>query len=130
MGKNKPDDQQKKSIKARLFKTFARSNGRSKISALEIPARSIDGGGLIHEEVMSTLTIIAAKQPITMSNLKKIRPVAEAHLKELDEMGLVKAVRKGRSKELTTTDKFADMFGFSRDVNQMKWQIKIYLPRR
>jgi hypothetical protein len=28
---------------------------------------------------------------------------------------------------LTTTDKFADMFGFSRDVNQMKEQIKIYL---
>ncbi len=89
--------------------------------------KSFATGGLIREAVMRTLTIIAAKQPILQSDLSKIRSSAGEHLKELGEMGLVKGVPKGRSKELTTTDKFADMFGFSRDVNQMKEQIKIYL---
>ncbi|NMC04124.1 MAG: SMC-Scp complex subunit ScpB [Candidatus Lokiarchaeota archaeon] len=89
--------------------------------------KSFATGGLIREAVMRTLTIIAAKQPILQSDLSKIRSSAGEHLKELSEMGLVKSVPKGRSKELTTTDKFADMFGFSRDVNQMKEQIKIYL---
>ncbi|MEX2683800.1 MAG: SMC-Scp complex subunit ScpB [Candidatus Sigynarchaeota archaeon] len=89
--------------------------------------KSFATGGLIREAVMRTLTIIAAKQPILQSDLSKIRSAAGEHLKELTEMGLVKAVPKGRSKELTTTDKFADMFGLSRDVNQMKEQIKIYL---
>jgi segregation and condensation protein B len=89
--------------------------------------KSFATGGLIREAVMRTLTIIAAKQPILQSDLSKIRSSAGEHLKELTEMALVKAVPKGRSKELTTTDKFADMFGFSRDVSQMKEQIKIYL---
>ncbi len=89
--------------------------------------KSFATGGLIREAVMRTLTIIAAKQPILQSDLSKIRSAAGEHLKELTEMGLVKAVPKGRSKDLTTTDKFADMFGLSRDVNQMKEQIKIYL---
>ncbi len=94
--------------------------------------KSFATGGLIREAVMRTLTIIAAKQPITMSNLKKIRVAAEEHVKELGEMGLVKAIMIERafgqkSAEISTTDKFADMFGFSRDVNQMKEQIKTYL---
>jgi segregation and condensation protein B len=89
--------------------------------------KSFASGGLIREAVMRTLTVIAAKQPILQSDLSKIRSSAGEHLKELYDMGMVKATQKGRSKELTTTDKFADMFGFSRDVNQMKEQIKIYL---
>jgi segregation and condensation protein B len=89
--------------------------------------KSFASGGLIREAVMRTLTVIAAKQPILQSDLAKIRSAAGEHLKELTEMGLVKASPKGRSKELVTTDKFADMFGFSRDVSKMKEQIKLYL---
>lgn len=89
--------------------------------------KSFASGGLIREAVMRTLTIIAAKQPILQSDLSKIRSAAGEHLKEMLDMGLVRATPKGRSRELTTTDKFADMFGFSRDVAKMKEQIKVYL---
>jgi len=89
--------------------------------------KSFASSGLIREAVMRTLTVIAAKQPILQSDLSKIRSAAGEHLKELIEMGVVKATPKGRSRELVTTDKFADMFGFSRDVAKMKEQIKIYL---
>ncbi|MHA1371178.1 MAG: SMC-Scp complex subunit ScpB [Promethearchaeota archaeon] len=84
-------------------------------------------GGLIREAVMRTLTIIAAKQPILQSQLSKLRSSAGEHIKELLEMGLIKAEPKGRSRELTTTNKFADMFGFSRNISKMKEQIKAYL---
>ena len=89
--------------------------------------KSFASGGLIREAVMRTLTIVAAKQPMLQSDLAKIRSSAGEHLKELLDMGLIKKTPKGRSSELTTTDKFADMFGFSRDVAKMKEQIKIYL---
>ncbi|HME55497.1 MAG TPA: SMC-Scp complex subunit ScpB [Candidatus Lokiarchaeia archaeon] len=89
--------------------------------------KSFASGGLIREAVMRTLTIVAAKQPILQSDLSKIRSSAGEHLKELLDMGLIKKTPKGRSSELTTNDKFADMFGFSRDVAKMKEQIKIYL---
>nr|MDO8116615.1 SMC-Scp complex subunit ScpB [Candidatus Sigynarchaeota archaeon] len=89
--------------------------------------KSFAAGGLIREAVMRTLTIIAAKQPIVQSELSKLRSSAGEHIKELLDLGLVRATPKGRSRELVTTDKFADMFGFSRDVKTMKEQIKIYL---
>ncbi len=89
--------------------------------------KSFAAGGLIREAVMRTLTIIAAKQPIVQSELSKLRSSAGEHIKELLDLGLVRATPKGRSRELVTTDKFADMFGFSRDVKTMKDQIKIYL---
>ncbi|MHA1680028.1 MAG: SMC-Scp complex subunit ScpB [Promethearchaeota archaeon] len=84
-------------------------------------------GGLIREAVMRTLTIIAAKQPILQSALSKLRSGAGEHIKEMLEIGLVKKVKKGRSFELTTTEKFADMFGLSRDVHKMKEQLKVFL---
>ena len=89
--------------------------------------KSFASGGLIREAIMRTLTIIAAKQPILQSDLSKIRSTAGQHLKELMEMGLIKRTPKGRSFIIVTTDKFADMFGFSRNVQQMKEQIQIYL---
>ncbi|MHA1791863.1 MAG: SMC-Scp complex subunit ScpB [Promethearchaeota archaeon] len=87
-------------------------------------------GGLIREAIMRTLTIIAAKQPIMQSQLSKIRSGAGEHIKELEQMGLIKRFKKGRSFELITTEKFADMFGFSRDISKMKEQIKIYLMQK
>lgn len=34
--------------------------------------------------------------------------------------GLILGVKKGRSQELTTTDKYAEMFGLPKDKQQMK----------
>lgn len=84
-------------------------------------------GGLIREAVMRTLTIIAAKQPILQSKLSKLRSGAGEHIRDMLDMDLIRRVKKGRSYLITTTDKFADMFGLSRNVEMMKEQIKTFL---
>ncbi|GAB4310650.1 MAG: hypothetical protein Kow0069_10940 [Promethearchaeota archaeon] len=88
-------------------------------------------GGLIPEAIMRTLTIIALKQPIMKSTVVKLRGSgAYQHVKYLIEHGLVEAIKKGRSSELYTTDQFADMFGFPRDVNRLKAALKAQLGVR
>ena len=78
-------------------------------------------GGAIAEKYLRTLTIIALKQPILKSLLVKLRGTgAYEHVKYLIDNALVDAKKKGRSDELTTTDKYAEMFGLPRDKNEMK----------
>ncbi len=85
-------------------------------------------GGLIPEGVMRTLTIIALKQPITKSLLVKLRGSgAYEHVKDLEDRGLVRSERAGRTQNVTTTDQFADMFGLSREIKKMKMQLKAQL---
>jgi segregation and condensation protein B len=78
-------------------------------------------GGLLSEAVMRTLTIIAAKQPIPKAIVVKLRGGgAYQHIKELLQNELIVEQKKGRSSELMTTERFADMFGLSRDINELK----------
>lgn len=78
-------------------------------------------GGAIAEKYLRTLTIIALKQPIMKSLLIKIRGSgAYEHVKYLEENGLVDSKKKGRSSELFTTDKYAEMFGLPKDREAMK----------
>lgn len=78
-------------------------------------------GGAIAERYLRTLTVIALKQPILKSLVIKIRGTgAYEHVKYLFDNGLISAVKKGRSQELTTTDKYAEMFGLPKDKQQMK----------
>jgi segregation and condensation protein B len=78
-------------------------------------------GGAIAEKYLRTLTVIALKQPILKSLVIKIRGSgAYEHVKYLLDNGLIFAVKKGRSQELTTTDKYAEMFGLPKDKQQMK----------
>jgi len=78
-------------------------------------------GGAIAEKYLRTLTIIALKQPILKSLVVKIRGSgAYEHVKYLIDNGLITAVKKGRSKELTTTDKYSEMFGLPKDKEEMK----------
>ncbi len=84
--------------------------------------------GLIPEGVMRTLTIIALKQPIAKSLLVKLRGSgAYEHVKDLEDRGLVRSERAGRTQNVTTTDQFADMFGLSREVKKMVLQLKAQL---
>ncbi len=81
-------------------------------------------GGLIPQRIMRTLTIIALKQPILKSKLVKIRGSgAYEHVKWLLDNEFINAIKKGRSHELTTNQKFAETFGFSTNVEEMKKQI-------
>jgi len=81
-------------------------------------------GGLIPQRIMRTLTIIALKQPILKSKLVKIRGSgAYEHVKWLLDNEFINAIKKGRTHELTTNQKFAETFGFSTNVEEMKKQI-------
>jgi len=75
-------------------------------------------------EVLKTLAVIALRQPITQAELVKMRgSSAYAHVKELVSLGFVESVRAGRTRMLTTTGKFADYFGLSRNMEEQKKQI-------
>lgn len=68
----------------------------------------------IDAPLIRTLAIIAYKQPVKQSELAEIRGnKSYAHVKELEQMGLISAVRQGRTKVITTTRAFADYFGLS-----------------
>jgi segregation and condensation protein B len=78
-------------------------------------------GGGISEANLRTLTIIALKQPILKSTVVKIRGSgAYEHVKYLLDNGFISAVKKGRTHELTTTDKYADMFGLPKNKEELK----------
>ena len=78
-------------------------------------------GGAIAERYLRTLTVIALKQPILKSLVIKLRGTgAYEHVKYLLDNGLIFAVKKGRSQELTTTDKYAEMFGLPKNREEMK----------
>jgi segregation and condensation protein B len=68
----------------------------------------------IEAPLIRTLAIIAYKQPLKQSNLAEIRGnKSYAHVKELERMGLISAVRQGRTKVITTTRAFSEYFGLS-----------------
>lgn len=78
-------------------------------------------GGAIAEKYLRTLTIIALKQPILKSTVVKIRGTgAYEHVKYLLDNELITAEKKGRSHELLTTDKYADMFGLPKNRQELK----------
>ncbi len=78
-------------------------------------------GGAIAEKYLRTLTLIALKQPILKSTIIKLRGSgAYEHIKYLMDNDLTTAVKKGRSEELTTTDKYSEMFGLPKDKEEMK----------
>jgi len=78
-------------------------------------------GGAISEANLRTLTIIALKQPILKSIVVKIRGSgAYEHIKYLIDNELISAIKKGRTHELTTTDKYADMFGLPKNKDELK----------
>ena len=78
-------------------------------------------GGAIAEKYLRTLTIIALKQPILKSLVIKLRGSgAYEHVKYLVDNGLIDAVKKGRSQELTTSEKYAEMFGLPKNREEMK----------
>lgn len=83
--------------------------------------RKFAQGGAIAEKYLRTLTIIALKQPILKKKLVKLRGSgAYQHVKYLEENALIDSVKKGRTSELTTTDKYAEMFGLPKNKEKMK----------
>ncbi|GCC10985.1 segregation and condensation protein B [archaeon] len=72
-------------------------------------------------EVLKTLSYTALKQPILQSEVIKARgEKAYAHIKLLINKEFINAEPKGRTKLLTTTEKFSSYFGLSRDISEIK----------
>jgi len=71
---------------------------------------------------LRTLAVIALKQPIMLSKLAKVRGnKCYEHVRKLEEMGLIKAEKKGRTRLLRTTKKFALYFGLkSNDPEEIR----------
>jgi len=74
---------------------------------------------------LKTLAYIAYKQPVSQMRVITVRGRhAYAHIKQLEEMGLITREKSGRSSVLRTTSYFADYFGLSHDIVTMKRQLK------
>ena len=73
----------------------------------------------LSQEALETLSIIAYKQPVTKSEIDKIRGVdCESTIISLSEYGLIKAIgtlqRAGSPAIYQTTDKFLQVFGLNK----------------
>ena len=84
----------------------------------------------VSQEVLKTLSLIALKQPIMQAEVVKSRgPITYTHVKELLLKEFITAVPTGRTKILHTTQKFADYFGFSPNLEELKKEIAQQLGR-
>ena len=84
----------------------------------------------VSQEVLKTLSLIALKQPIMQAEVVKSRgPVTYQHVKELLRKEFITAHPTGRTKILHTTRKFADYFGFSPNLEELKKEIAKQLGR-
>ena len=80
---------------------------------------------LLSKAALRTLSFIAYFQPISSTDLAARRSSAiYEHVKDLEEVGFLVSVRKGRSKLYSTTPEFAEYFGLSTDVPSMKRQLE------
>jgi len=74
---------------------------------------------------LKTLSYIAYRQPVPQSQVIDVRGQhAYAHIKQLEDLGLINREREGRTKVVRTTPFFADYFGLSHDLKIMKLQLK------
>jgi len=74
---------------------------------------------------LKTLSYIAFKQPVAQIHVANVRgPQAYDHIKILHQMGLIDTDKLGRTKIIKTSELFADLFGFSHDLRQLKRQLQ------
>ncbi|MEE8167935.1 MAG: SMC-Scp complex subunit ScpB [Candidatus Hydrothermarchaeales archaeon] len=75
----------------------------------------------VSQDVLKTLSLVALRQPITQAEVIKARGyVGYVHVKALLNKEFLSAEPKGRTKLLSTTQKFADYFGLSNDLVELK----------
>ena len=75
---------------------------------------------------LKTLSYIAFRQPVAQIHVANVRgPQAYDHVRILHQMGLIEMEKLGRTKIIRTTDVFADLFGLSHDLRQMKKQLQL-----
>ena len=79
---------------------------------------------LLSVGTLRTLSYVVYLQPVGTNELVQRRgSQIYTHLKELLEIGFVRAEKRGRGRVFTTTDLFADYFGLSHDPEQQRKQV-------
>ncbi|MFQ6065019.1 MAG: SMC-Scp complex subunit ScpB [Candidatus Bathyarchaeia archaeon] len=80
---------------------------------------------LLSKGPLRTLSYVAYRQPVLQPQVIDVRGShSYAHLKQLEDMGLIVREKAGRTRLLRTTGFFADYFGLSHDTRTMKRQLK------
>ncbi len=81
--------------------------------------------GLLALGELKTLIYIALSQPILQSDVVVYRGShSYKHIKNLEAHGFVESTPAGRTKELVTTEMFADYFGFDYELDKLKRQLR------
>ena len=75
---------------------------------------------LLDPSELRTLAIIAFKQPITRTQLRKERSNSSKHVPKLLNLGFITIERSNKGDVFCTTPKFADYFGLSPDASDIK----------
>ncbi len=80
----------------------------------------------LSKAAIKTAALIAYYQPIAQSNLKNmVGSAAYRHIRELEELGLIKIKPKGNTKSLSTTKHFLEYFGIdAKNQDEMKQWLK------
>ena len=88
--------------------------------------------GLLSEPVLRTLGWIAYKQPVSQATLVKERGSSGVykHVQELQAKGFITVTPSKRTYVLETTPMFADYFGLSRDITDLKRQILQWMRQK
>jgi segregation and condensation protein B len=88
-------------------------------------ARKFATKPLLSKAALRTLSFVAYFQPISGSDLAARRSsTVYEHIRDLEEVGFLVWIRKGRAKIYSTTPEFAEYFGLSTDVPTMKRQLE------
>lgn len=81
--------------------------------------------GLLSLGELKTLIYIALSQPVLQSNVVIYRGShSYKHIKNLEAHGFIDTTPVGRTKELSTTEMFADYFGFDNEIEKLKGQLR------
>lgn len=96
-------------------------NSAAKLAELKIP-----------KDVLKTVSLIAYYQPVLQSKLSDLLgSKVYAHVRTLEELGLIRTRPKKNSVELTTTKKFIETFGIdARSRGEVKAWIEGELSRK
>ncbi|MFH1308312.1 MAG: SMC-Scp complex subunit ScpB [archaeon] len=88
---------------------------------MEMVNRLATGSAEFTRAEQETLAIIAYKQPVKQSVIIKIRGnKAYEHVKNFAELGLIRAKKAGRTKELSLSENFYDYFAVGNQKNSGK----------
>lgn len=73
---------------------------------------------------LKTLSYIAYRQPVMQSQVVAVRGTGSySHIRELEELGLIRTEKSGKTKIIRTTEEFADYFNLSHDPRLIKSQL-------